>query len=71
MTAAAAAWVLRCSDCAGGLVYAVTTPETTALLTWLLQDDLAPAAWVEEGALDRLWEIDYCTCTEDLPHAHP
>lgn len=60
------AWVLRCACCQGGLVYAVTTPTTLAWLRWLFRGEAARGEQVEYDAIDRLWEIDYCTCEQDL-----
>jgi hypothetical protein len=61
--------VLRCPCCQGGLVYALSTPETEqGLLHWLMQEIAASPA-VERGPIDRLWDIDYCTCTEESLHA--
>jgi hypothetical protein len=61
--------VLRCPCCHGGLVYALSTPETEPVLWhWLLQEHTGRLV-VERGPIDRLWEIDYCTCTQETPYA--
>lgn len=59
------AWVLRCPACTGGLVYALATPETERMLLDALRFELYGTPHVERGPIDCLWEIDYCTCTED------
>ena len=62
------AWVLRCPSCTGGLIYALSTPETRRWRRWMAHR-LPCGAEVEYGPIDVLWEIEYCTCTEDTPHA--
>lgn len=61
------AWVLRCPACAGGLVYALATPATERMLLDALRFEVYGIPEVEHGPIDRLWEIEYCTCTEDCP----
>jgi hypothetical protein len=63
------AWVLRCHVCHGGRIYAVKDPATTDMLTSIVGDaDMEDLNWdlVEQGPIDRIWQMAYCTCTEEL-----
>ena len=64
------AWVLRCHLCHGGRIYVVEDVYTEALFDTIIGDEYPPnLLWelVEHGPIERIWEIDYCTCTEVAP----
>jgi hypothetical protein len=62
--------VLLCTRCGGGLAYIVAhllrTESLQHMLTTLVEKT---GLTCEVGPMDRLWEIDLCTCNEDSPHA--
>lgn len=64
------AWVLRCPLCHGGRMYFVEDGDTEALLDTIIGAACQPDflwALVEHGPVERIWEIDYCTCEPSFP----
>jgi len=57
------AWVLRCPVCLGAVLYGLRTRWTRDLLDTLVTLE-AYTPYLEAGPIDRLWEIDYCSCGE-------
>jgi hypothetical protein len=57
------AWCIRCSLCRGGMMWGLQAPEIRLMLDKAFEESGYPYDF-EFGDLDRLAEIEYCTCDE-------
>jgi hypothetical protein len=55
------AWVIRCTECGGGMMWGLQSLEIRNILEYAFEDTGYPTTF-ETGALDLLCEIEYCEC---------